>query len=111
MNEPLLDREALTDAFMAFRERNGGCPEGPNCAACRRIAEEEADVALKLARPMPTREQIAEFLRGHYQQHGPGIVSGNPFQPRCVCGVEYPNGGFTGHLADAVRALLNGTDS
>lgn len=41
-------RDALVSTFMDFRERNGGCPDGPDCAGCRDIAGDEADAVLAL---------------------------------------------------------------
>lgn len=41
-------REALVSTFMDFRERNGGCPDGPDCEDCRDIAGDEADAVLAL---------------------------------------------------------------
>lgn len=77
--QPTLDRSAakasLTAAFLAFRERNGGCAEGPDCAACRSLAGDEAEVALSAlggaVRPLPTREQIVQVL------HDEGAFCGN----------------------------------
>lgn len=64
-DKPLIDRGALQNAFMAKRAEAGGCSEGPECAACYRLAGEEADVALSLARPMATAEQIDGILEDY----------------------------------------------
>lgn len=100
---PLVDREALTNAFMARREAAGGCIEGPDCAACRRLAGEEADVALKLARPMPTPEQIAPVLHDQTAGHEWGS------QGRRYCGSNCMKRYVRN--AEAVLALINGSES
>jgi hypothetical protein len=65
--QPTLDAEAaraaLTTAFLGFRERSGGCPEGPDCAACRRLAGDEAEVALgALARLVSSRPALERYF-------------------------------------------------
>jgi hypothetical protein len=100
---PLLDREALTRAFMAFRERNGGCPEGPDCAACREIAAEEADLALELAQPMPTADDMDALLWAHR------TVASNGTQTVCACDRTWRSDTeHRTHLRDRFMALLNG---
>jgi hypothetical protein len=98
-SQPVVDREALASAYMAFRERNGGCSEGPDCAACRRLAEEEADVAMALARPMPTREQIAEAM--HDDQMDTHAWRQGCAEDTCIW--------IFSRRADAILALLTGS--
>lgn len=81
---PVLDREAVK----AVLDR-------------RLHGDQVIDMLMELARPMPTREQIAEVLREHLWI---------PSESRCSCGDEHIEF-VSHHQAEAVLALLNGSES
>lgn len=94
---PLLDREALTEEI--FR--------ATAMQVSRNSSRDAADVALRMARPMPTQDQLAEALRkvrgrdGHYAEHGRHAYDGT-----CpVCS------GHPEKIAAAVLALLSGGET
>ena len=95
--EDAAPKEQLTAAFMAFRERNGGCPEGPECGSCKGIAEEESEVALSVfaplldTRPQPTLDRDAVWE---------AVVAVRDAAPRV------PNDADSWDIVDAVCALV-----
>ena len=95
---PVVDREALLhrgDVLAALEQvYNDGAMGGewPTLGT---------DAVLELAQPMPTREQIAEVLREHLWI---------PSESRCSCGDEHIEF-VSHHQAEAVLALLNGSES
>lgn len=87
---PLLDREAV---HQAIADNVWPTVDGVEII-------EAVPAVMELARPMPTREQIAQVLHDQNQVHAWDTN-------RCddACGIAYYQ------RADAVLALLNGTES
>lgn len=108
-SRPLLDRKAVQYLLMNFR--SGALRDsvsGPPGSASARL-DATADAVLELARPMPTRQQLAMVLDKHRIRTGPSIT--------CSCGgwTERPVGSllwtpdeFARHQTEAVLALLGG---
>lgn len=94
---PLLDRETMLRAIVAASE-----PEGSDNIMGREYVENYADVfadaVLKLARPMPTREQIDPFLQ-EWRVRPPG----QPTQQEAI--------NYRRKMRNALLALLNGAES
>lgn len=88
---PLLDRDAVKSLIGQAQTASWGSGQSTN---------DFVDAVMELARPMPTREQIAQVLHDQNQVHAWDTN-------RCddACGIAYYQ------RADAVLALLNGAES
>lgn len=99
---PLLDRDELGRVLIHF-----GADVRAEANEPAVMFGEVVDAVMKLARPMPTREQIELLLLAHIRDwHEDGSVTCK------ACGyVDDKPYGWPRHQADVVLALLNGTES